>query len=599
MTETTRTTSPTQPIAPSAPKIDEFTPFATVLSNPGAVQDVQRTAPQVLRSPLLENLSGAPTGPLLTLVLGEDDARITTLLERLSRYDDDTLRSPSEDPIKPTTDYEPEGVRRASPHIVHPATSPQNQPLELWISGPSHSNPFVDVEITADFTQGDLTFSVGGFYDGDGRYGIRFLPPLPGQWEFTVESNARSIDGLAGSLDIRPSSAPGPVRVVEQFHFAHADGTTFTPYGTTAYAWIHQSAQLQDDTVATLAHAPFNKVRMCLFPKDYLYNTNEPERFVFQRGATQAWDTTRFDPTFFANLERRIGQLAQIGVQAEIILFHPYDRWGFSRLTEAAEARYLTYAVRRLAGFPNVWWSMANEYDLLAKRPGSWEQLAAIVQREDHVGHPLSIHNWVRVYDHSAPWVTHVSLQRGDYDIGKKVDQWRARWAKPVVIDEFGYEGDLDQGWGNLMAEEVVRRFWEATLRGAYLTHGETYFDDDDLIWWSKGGALRGQSPDRIAFLREVVSASPTSRIEPLVSSFDDIRGGVEDKYVLIYFGAARPRFRTVQIPEGMTAQIDIIDTWDMTITQVPGTHTGTVRIDLPARPYIALRLQSPHRPPA
>jgi hypothetical protein len=51
-------------------------------------------------------------------------------------------------------------------------------------------------------------------------------------------------------------------------------------------------------------------------------------------------------------------------------------------------------------------------------------------------------------------------LQRGDYDLARKVDEWRLRWGKPVVIDEFGYDGDLDQGWGNLTSEEVVRRFW-------------------------------------------------------------------------------------------------------------------------------------------
>jgi hypothetical protein len=236
---------------------------------------------------------------------------------------------------------------------------------------------------------------------------------------------------------------------------------------------------------------------------------------------------------------------------------------------------------------------MANEYDLLAKRPADWDRLATLVQREDHVGHPLSIHNWVDVFDYSVDWATHTSLQRGDYRIGEKIDEWRRAWGKPVVVDEFGYEGDLDQGWGNLMAEEVVRRFWEGTLRGGYLTHGETYWDEDEQIWWSKGGKLRGESPARLKFLRQVVADSPTGRVEPLVSSFDDVRGGVDGEYVLIYFGASRPRFRDVEVPEGMTARIDVLDTWAMTVEEVAGTHTGTVRVQLPARPYSAIRLRA------
>ena len=49
-------------------------------------------------------------------------------------------------------------------------------------------------------------------------------------------------------------------------------------------------------------------------------------------------------------------------------------------LGPAVDERYLRYAVRRLAAFANVWWSMANEYDLLwAKTNDDWERLAAVV----------------------------------------------------------------------------------------------------------------------------------------------------------------------------------------------------------------------------
>jgi len=61
----------------------------------------------------------------------------------------------------------------------------------------------------------------------------------------------------------------------------------------------------------------------------------------------------------------------------------------------------------------------------------------------------------------------------------------------------------------------------------------------------------------------------------------------------VIYFGDHRPVFRDVAIPAGMTAEIDVIDTWLMTVTPVPGIHSGTTRVDLPARPYVAIRLRA------
>ncbi|HKT56289.1 MAG TPA: DUF5605 domain-containing protein [Microbacterium sp.] len=35
---------------------------------------------------------------------------------------------------------------------------------------------------------------------------------------------------------------------------------------------------------------------------------------------------------------------------------------------------------------------------------------------------------------------------------------------------------------------------------------------------------------------------------------------------------------------------MDVIDTWNMTVDRLPGTHAGTVRVELPGRPYMAVR---------
>jgi hypothetical protein len=66
----------------------------------------------------------------------------------------------------------------------------------------------------------------------------------------------------------------------------------------------------------------------------------------------------------------------------------------------------------------------------------------------------------------------------------------------------------------------------------------------------------------------------------------------VAGEYELTYFGTHRPLFRDVGIPPGMTARVDVVDTWNMTVTPVPGTHTDSVRVQLPARPYMAIRLR-------
>jgi hypothetical protein len=112
--------------------------------------------------------------------------------------------------------------------------------------------------------------------------------------------------------------------VRDGYHFAYADGTPYVECGTTCYAWAFQSEDTQRQTIETLAASPFNKLRMCLFPKWYLHNRKEPQ-YPFPRNG-EASDYSTFNAAYFKHLDRLILALSGIGVQADLILFHPYDK---------------------------------------------------------------------------------------------------------------------------------------------------------------------------------------------------------------------------------------------------------------------------------
>lgn len=571
-----------------------------ILAVPAARQLITAAMPALIDSPLLTQLRALPLKRVLEFEAAAGRSNPADGADALLRQLATMSTTPRIRTVprveRPASDYEGHDVALASALVELQAGASVWRSAELRISGPSHGNPFTDVELTAEFTAPDgRTLTVGGFYDGDGVYLIRLLPDSEGDWSFTTASNARSLSGLTGAISVGPRDPAdhGPVRVDAQFHFAHADGTRYTPVGTTAYAWTHQPHELQEQTLATLATAVFNKVRMCVFPKSYLFNANEPPLYPFEQAADGNWDYARFNPEYFRALERRIRQLADLGVESDLILFHAYDRWGFSTMDPDSDDRYLRYVVRRLAATPSVWWSLANEYDLLwSKPPKSWERFAQVIRENDPFGHLTSIHNCFQFYDHSREWITHCSIQRIDvYRTAENTDAWRTEWGKPIVIDECGYEGDIDQGWGNLTGEELVRRAWEAAVRGGYLSHGETYLNDRDELWWSKGGALVGESPARLGFLKEVIQAAPRQLLEPLRAEWDLPWGGDGDEYLIAYFGFNRPRFRNVVAPAGRRYAVDVIDTWAMTVTRLDGEFEGVFTVDLPGRQYMALRL--------
>ncbi|WP_339316652.1 DUF5605 domain-containing protein [Paenibacillus sp. FSL R10-2734] len=476
---------------------------------------------------------------------------------------------------------------------------------EVELHGPQSGNPFQDIQLSAIFRLMNRTVEVEGFYDGNGLYYIRFMPDSLGEWTFETHSNVPEMDSIQGILNVTsPSEGKhGPVRVKDQIHFAYADGTPFFPFGTTSYVWNHQGEALELKTLASLeASGAFNKIRMCVFPKHYDYNMNEPEFYPFQGNLKDGFDFSVFNPDYWRHLERRIEELQHLGIEVDLILFHPYDRWGFASMPSETDDFYLRYAIARLSSYHGIWWSLANEYDLMHKKKmEDWDRFFRTLQQYDPYQHLRSIHNWQNMeihyknlighwYDHGKPWVTHVSVQH--HELMYHIKEWRDLYRKPIVIDECQYEGNLNHGWGNITGERMVECFWQGAAQGAYVTHGETFFHPDEIIWWSHGGELHGESPARIKFLKDIMEQGPQLGSVKANFHHDAATGGVDGEYYLVYYGAKRPALKKFILPEGIQFTIDLIDTWNMTIKRLEGTYSGECTVNLESKPYQALRIK-------
>ena len=216
---------------------------------------------------------------------------------------------------------------------------------EITLKGPDTGNPYADVTLKATFSKGAEKVTVNGFYNGDGVYKIRFMPSKTGTWHYVTLSNVSALKNKTGSFQCVPAAGDnhGMVKVWDTYNFKYDDGKIFYPFGTTAYAWTHQGEELEQLTLKSLKNAPFNKIRMCVFPKYYSYVTNEPELYPYQKISSSkdnkgrvkfVWDFKKFNPAFFRHLEKRIDDLNTLGIQADVIIFHPYDKghWGFDSM---------------------------------------------------------------------------------------------------------------------------------------------------------------------------------------------------------------------------------------------------------------------------
>ena len=126
---------------------------------------------------------------------------------------------------------------------------------------------------------------------------------------------------------------------------------------------------------------------------------------------------------------------------------------------------------------------------------------------------------------------------------------------------------------------------------------------------------LKGRSPARLAFLKQVLADVPAEGLEPVDKWPSADSAGRAPDYYLIYFGKATPTNWVFQLPKPAANKLpkaagdlkfkaEILDTWNMTVTSVAGVFTlkpkgnytsadeNQQSINLPGKPYQAIRIK-------
>jgi Domain of unknown function (DUF5060)/Domain of unknown function (DUF5605)/Protein of unknown function (DUF4038) len=502
--------------------------------------------------------------------------------------------------------------------------------FEVVVNHKVMGNAFQNVSIAAKFTNKDTAYTVQGFYDGDGVFKVRFMPQTIGTWQYVTQSNVAQLNNKKGFFECVKATGHnhGIVKIYNTYGFKYADGKPYYPVGTTAYAWTHMGQGVQETTLNSLKTAGFNKIRMGVFPKNYDLVKEEPALYPYLSTGTtkdtdgndkKTWDFTQFNPLFFKHLEKRIDDLRDLGIEADLILFHPYDkgRWGFDEMPMEANVQYIKYLTARMASFRNVWWSMANEYDYVkSKTDADWLALTKATVAADPYRHLCSIHgSTAKYFEYWKPEFTHISVQDeaplinfGAAAIARNI------YSKPVIYDEVGYEGNLKHRWGRYSGEEMSHLMWMGAIAGTYVTHGEAYMfkNISDTIFWAKGGVFKGTSWKRAGFLRKILETNHAPL--EMADGSRDLKTATTGKgQYLVYFGKEISEYWIFNIPHknatydrpkaGKKYKVEIIDTWEMTIQENSQTFEiaevndyrmydkELKKIRLPLKPYIALRI--------
>jgi hypothetical protein len=434
----------------------------------------------------------------------------------------------------------PAPAEAAEPAVRGPVFSVVEVAFEGPTCGPTDA-PARDVTLAVTFRHesGRPAVTVHGFWDGDGRGGVRgnvfkvrFCPTKPGRWTLeAVESNAAPLKGQHEGTAVvaAPSDHPGfwmpDPETPDGRWYRRSDGSHPYLFGNTHYTFLSRMTRdgprrdgrsIAEDVQANAAC--FTKLRFGVHGGRYVHPKAKPYFDDRGRPSDDGDFSHRPSPAWFGGrVDEAVEAAYGVDLVADIILSGPDTREARSALRAGKNGGdptpYLRYMAARYGSYPNVWFCLENEWDIKNPKYSAREVKRAgrILRRHLPWPTPVSIHgrpaDWNRDLNADPPWHDHVILQGKIKRLAKSADFIARNVARgggvPVVNDELGYEGRGDR----FSRDDVIEGHLGAFLGGGYGTTGHKPASKCGHYFWGGFRPREHTAARHLGWLREMIDA--------------------------------------------------------------------------------------------
>jgi hypothetical protein len=395
--------------------------------------------------------------------------------------------------------------------VSEPPAVPCWQPHDFsFTAKATSSNPFL-TEFSAIVTGPDgKTFTLPGFFDGEGTWKVRVAPTAPGKWSLVTKSELPELTGHKAAFTGVNNSNPknhGVLRVDREHphHFIFADGTRFFMQAY-AYDWLwaldmdKPGVPTIEKTLDLIASHGFNYISVNSFAFDTDWrkgNTGAddfgPPAMFPWAGSNAAPDHARMNLAYWRHYDRMMTAMLDRGLQAHLYIKVYNKAVNWPARGSAEERLFFRWLVARYAAYPNLIWDFSkeahNEKDIAYKQ--DWLKW---LRENDPYHHLITVNDDDMANDSGA--YDALTDFRADQHHGKKNVKGRnANWtggkhdkilaqrkrrAWPVANVESDYEcgpGGLDdKTYGVVMTPEAtVSTLWEIAMAGGYAGYYYTY----------------------------------------------------------------------------------------------------------------------------
>lgn len=428
-----------------------------------------------------------------------------------------------------------------------------------------YRNPFEDVDVFGEFiSENGTKLNILGFWDGDGKWVIRFAPTELGAWTYVITSTDESNADFSGEGTVEAIPYPGELAMykhgflrvsADRSHLEHADGTPFFWLGDTH--WTFVTEERWDESNAPEAAVNADKVisnqmktsqfRACVDKRVNqgftVYQSNFRDGDVdgfFGRNLDFMQKTENgYLPNldlFQNNVDKKMFYIAEQG------LYHAVGyAWCFDmeRMGKERYCKFAKYVAARYGALP-VAWTLAGE---VPGYMGDKEAVAAHWAEVARVGRKYSAYNNLMsahlACDRPFPvlyteedWFDFAMSQagHGDFDMSPEMylDFVRDYKGFPVLESEATYEGATSNEYvSRVIGPDMMRRLAYLIIQcgGCGYTYGcngvwELQWEAGvggigwgDMAWWD-GLMLPGA--DQLTIMKNLYEEVNWSTLKPL-----------------------------------------------------------------------------------
>jgi len=442
----------------------------------------------------------------------------------------------------------------ASPRVFSVIDFPFQGP---WC-GPTDA-PARDVTLRVTFRHesGEPAYTVHGFWDGDGRGGdrgnvfkVRFCPTKAGRWRIeTVESNAKALARRqrGATIQVKPSDHPGfwlpDPETPDGRWYRRSDGSHPYIVGNTHYTFLsrmtadgpRRGGAIADDVAANAPY--FKKLRFGVHGGRYPHPEAKPYFDDAGRPTDDGDFSHRPSPAWFhERVDAAVAAACEHDLIADLIISGPDTREARAALRARANGGdptpYLRYMAARYGAYPNVWFCLANEWNIKNPRYSAEEvqRFGRILREHLPYPTPVSIHgrpgDWDRSLNARPPWHDHVILQGKIKRLDTSADVIARNVARgggvPVINDELGYEGRGDR----FSRDDVIEGHLGAFLGGGYGTTGFKPTSKTGHYFWGGFTPSEHTAAPHLAYLRKIIDTHITFwKMRPLAPAETFFKG--------------------------------------------------------------------------